>query len=459
MFGALFAIGLRHIRRVCSDEGWAHHCSGSLVGRLDEVLPLGWADDLAIMSDFESPTALQQCFPRVAVVALSTLRHLRFRVNLGPGKTEAMLHIRGARAKEVRGVMLGHDPCLPLPTGDILRLTPEYRYLGVVLTPKDTGHRDAELCSQRAQTAWAHARGLIASPSLPWALKQAWFAGRVLPAAYATLATNIAVSHRASAPLSGLFERAARHLLQTWQVGHFVTRPVLLILTGQSAPEHAVIIARVRLVMQLLEKAPPAVWDLFDAAWNRATPWCSLLADACRQFLPASVTKTGPECPTALLLPCRKFGTHLSRLHAFLVAGALRRLHAVTCGRMLLCPVRSASLVSCNPALALCARLFCPANMLSLLTSTGNIQSLIAIPNLPTGRSVFGAIPRCTRLIGLSTTCGQTPRASEVYEFRSVKYTLTALVLSALAVGGISAYPRSGCQGHVMPHLHSVRRP
>ena len=39
--------------------------------------------------------------------------------------------------------------------------------------------------------------------------------------------------------------------------------------------------------MQLLEKAPPAVWDLFDAAWNRATPWCMLLADACRQFLPA----------------------------------------------------------------------------------------------------------------------------------------------------------------------------
>ena len=110
LFGALFAIGLRHIRRVCRDEGWAHHSSGELVGRLDEVLPLGWADDLAIMSDFESPAELQQNFPRVAVVALSTLRHLRFRVNLGPGKTEAMLHIRGARAKEIRGAMLGHDP-------------------------------------------------------------------------------------------------------------------------------------------------------------------------------------------------------------------------------------------------------------------------------------------------------------------------------------------------------------
>ena len=74
LFGALFAIALRHIRQVCRDEGWAHHSAGTLIGRLDEVLPLGWADDLAIMSDFESPSALQQNFPRVAVVALSTLR-------------------------------------------------------------------------------------------------------------------------------------------------------------------------------------------------------------------------------------------------------------------------------------------------------------------------------------------------------------------------------------------------
>ena len=147
LFGALFAIALRHIRQVCQSEGWAHFSAGALIGKSDEVLPLGWADDLAILSDYASPTDLQENFPRVAVVALSTLRFLRFRVNLGPGKTEAMLHIRGARAKEVRGQMLGLDPCLHLCTGDKLRLTPEYRYLGVVQTPKDTGRRDTELLS------------------------------------------------------------------------------------------------------------------------------------------------------------------------------------------------------------------------------------------------------------------------------------------------------------------------
>ena len=177
----------------------ASQCRGA---HIDEVLPLGWADDLAVMSDYESPAALQQNFPRVATVTLSTLRFLRFRINMGPGKTEAMLHIRGSQAKEVRGTMLGRDPSLQLATGDTLRLTPEYRYLGVIQTPKDTGRCDTELSAQRAQTAWTHARGLMASPSLPWALKQAWFAGRVLLAAYATLATSVAVSARATAPLS-----------------------------------------------------------------------------------------------------------------------------------------------------------------------------------------------------------------------------------------------------------------
>ena len=42
-----------------------------------------------------------------------------------------------------------------------------------------------------AQAAWAHAQNMLVSPSVPWPwpLKQAWLSGRVLPAAYATLAT------------------------------------------------------------------------------------------------------------------------------------------------------------------------------------------------------------------------------------------------------------------------------
>ena len=312
LFGALFAIALRHIRQVCHDEGWGHMSGGSFIGRDDEALQLGWADDLAELADFGSPDELACVFPRLATVVLSTLRHLRFRVNLGAGKTEGMVIVRGAGAKRVRGEMLSGDSTISLPTGDSLRLTPEYKYLGVVQTPRDTGRRDLDVSAQRAHAAWAHARGLLSSPSLPWALKRAWIAGRVLPAAYATLATSLAVSSRAMAPLTGFFERATRSLLASWHYGHLLTRPTLFVLAGLSAPEHAVVIARVRLVNQLVSKSPASVWTLFDAAWNRDTTWCQLLVDACRQVLPAIRSPQGTAVTHCTIQAVR---THSSQLH------------------------------------------------------------------------------------------------------------------------------------------------
>ena len=160
LFGALFSIALRHIRRVCLDEGWGHLAAGSWVGRSDAVLSLGWADDLAILADYASPAELRATFPRVATVTLSTLRFLRFRINLGAGKTEALLDIRGPDARVIRRELLSDPSCIDLPTGDSLRVAAEYRYLGVVQSPRDTGRRDTELCAHRAQAAWAHARGI-----------------------------------------------------------------------------------------------------------------------------------------------------------------------------------------------------------------------------------------------------------------------------------------------------------
>ena len=162
---------------------------------------------------------------------------------------------------------------------------------------RDNGRRDNELNAQRAQAAWAHARSMLTSPALPWPLKQAWVAGRVLPAAYATLATCLAVSGRATAPLLGFFERAARVLVGSWQYGHVLTRPALLVLLGLCAPEHAVLIARARLVTQLISKAPPLVWELFD----------ELLTDACRQAMALLPVCSQPDSRVPTMLSIRHF--------------------------------------------------------------------------------------------------------------------------------------------------------
>ena len=283
IFGALFAVALRHIRAECLRLGVGHRATGQLIGGSDDLLALGWADDLALITDYDSPDDLLRLFPTVAGVALSTLRALKFRVNLGAGKTEALLDIRGPGAEQVRAQMLAGTSVLSLGPDIEIRVAPEYRYLGVIQTPHDTGRRDTELSAQRAYGAWAHGKTLLASTSVPWALRVAWLAGRILPAAYATLATSIATSARAWAPLEGFFEKAVRSLSGSWMYGHFLSKPTLTLLAGLSTPCHAADIARVRLLIQLVTRSPTLVHDIFDAAWNHATPWCETLAASLRR--------------------------------------------------------------------------------------------------------------------------------------------------------------------------------
>ena len=71
---------------------------------------LGWAEDQAVLSDYDSPE-LQLQLPCMAAVALNTLRFLPFRVNRGAGQTEAMVSITGVKARQIRGEILGGDSC------------------------------------------------------------------------------------------------------------------------------------------------------------------------------------------------------------------------------------------------------------------------------------------------------------------------------------------------------------
>ena len=92
----------------------------------------------------------------------------------------------------------------------------------------------------------------------------------------------------------------------------------MLVLLGLCAPEHACVVARARLVLLLPDKSPPAVWDLFEAAWNRDTPWCQLLVDSCRQFLPAVRFPSGERVPHCTLQALRQVRQPLSKAIKFL---------------------------------------------------------------------------------------------------------------------------------------------
>ncbi|CAE7771673.1 unnamed protein product [Symbiodinium sp. CCMP2592] len=299
LFGALFAIGLQHIQRTACSMGISHTSAGVEIGLEPGVKPIGWADDLAVLADFDSPAELQTQLPQLTGVILDTLRCLRFRVNLGAGKTEALVDIRGDGARAARGALLSGDALLEVSKGDSIRLCPEYKYLGVAQLPRDTGRRDCELSAQRGSAAASLARTLLCSNCLPWELKRAWITGRVLPSAYSSLAFSRADSARAAAPLAGLFERTARILLSSWQVGHKLTTPLLRLLADITPPDLATTVSQCRLCVQLFCKAPAAVREIVDAAWNRAIPWCQALVLACLR-VGVALDSWDPAAPPAI---------------------------------------------------------------------------------------------------------------------------------------------------------------
>ncbi|CAE7234406.1 unnamed protein product [Symbiodinium sp. CCMP2592] len=304
LFGALFAVGLQHIQRAATRQGIVHTSAGAEVGLSPGIKPIGWADDLAVMADFDRPADLLAQLPALVGIILDTLRLLRFRVNLGAGKTEALVDIRGEGARAARGALLTGDAMLKISDSDSIKLCPEYKYLGVAQLPRDTGRRDCELAAQRGSAAASLARTLLCSNCLPWELKRAWVAGRVLPSAYSSLALSLADSGRATAPLAGLFERTARILLSSWQVGHKLTTPLLRLLADITPPDLATTISQCRLCVQLFCKAPTAVRDIVDAAWNRALPWCQALVAACMRVGVALAVwdPTSPPAVTALFV-------------------------------------------------------------------------------------------------------------------------------------------------------------
>ena len=105
LFDALFSIALRHVRRACADADISIRAAGEFIGITRSVLPLGWADDLVILADFDSPCQLEAQLPAFAGIVVSTLELLKFRINFGAGKTELLLDIR-PDARAVRGTLL-----------------------------------------------------------------------------------------------------------------------------------------------------------------------------------------------------------------------------------------------------------------------------------------------------------------------------------------------------------------
>ncbi|CAE7029478.1 CPK2 [Symbiodinium sp. CCMP2592] len=288
LFGALFAVILQCLHHALRAEDIVHTASADALGQPDASLQIAWADDLCLLVDFIRAAWAVTKLRRLCAIVLQVFEAFRFRVNLGHGKTEALVHLQGAGANAARQELLSPEPCLDLPDGRSIRVVPEYKYLGVAQRCRDTGRRDIEAAAARGNAIWTQAAGLVHSPHLPWPLKLVWLQGRTLPAAYSSLATTLARSERAWGPLHGFLDKCLRQLVGAWDAGHHVASAQLRACTGILDVECAVIIARVRLLCRIVSGRSTEAFALFEASWDRGGDWASLLAEAVRRVWPAS---------------------------------------------------------------------------------------------------------------------------------------------------------------------------
>ncbi|CAE7421618.1 unnamed protein product [Symbiodinium sp. KB8] len=288
LFGALFAVILNCLDHACQSEGICHTSLYEALGEAPRPLQIAWADDLSLLADFDSPQEAVELLPRLATVILRTIEAFRFRVNLGPGKTEALVKICGNGATAARARLLSDTAGIPTVDGRYVRLVPEYKYLGVPQRSNDSGRRDIEAAAGRGRAVWSQAANLVHSPSLPWPLKLAWFTGRTLPAAFSSLSTTVAVSARALSPLKGFYDQCLRQLATAWTDGHHVSSETLQICISAPDVDVSICVARVRLLCRLVQRRSDSAYAALVAAWDRAGRWAVLLQQAVRRPLNAT---------------------------------------------------------------------------------------------------------------------------------------------------------------------------
>ncbi|CAE7292745.1 unnamed protein product [Symbiodinium sp. CCMP2592] len=245
LFGALFAVILQCLHHALLAEDIVHIASADALGQPDASLQIAWADDLCLLVDFTRAAWAVTKLRRLCAIVLQVFEAFRFRVNLGPGKTEALVHLQGAGANAARKELLSPEPKLDLPDGRSIRVVPEYKYLGVAQRCRDTGRRDIEAAAARGNAIWTQAAGL----------------GGLFPQLIPRLPRLLLAQSVPGALFMGFWISASDSWLG---LGMLVT------MSPQPNCEHA------------------RAFELFQASWDRGGEWASLLAEAARRVWPAS---------------------------------------------------------------------------------------------------------------------------------------------------------------------------
>eukprot|EP00438_Fugacium_kawagutii_P021691 Skav224757 [mRNA] locus=scaffold1604:48812:54304:- [translate_table: standard] len=260
-----------------------------------DFLASTWADDLALVVQHSDAGSIVPAMTCLAQIVIDTLSSRGLLLNYGPGKTEALINIRGRHSITHRRNLFHHDnSVLHVPTetqGDVdLRVVQKYRHLGTVLHASGKlGHELRIRLGMARQAFQKHRRAIYQQPKLSLAKRFRIFRSCVLSVAFFGAGTWtpihpkewVSFSHGIIGLLKRLIAADVHHeSLLRWsdsRVCSFVGCPL---------PQDLLRIARLTYYRSALTHGPDALWALISLETN----WHEQIKDDLQWFW----TQTGP---------------------------------------------------------------------------------------------------------------------------------------------------------------------
>ena len=241
-----------------------------------------WADDVVVLFQVDRAEQVPGLLSELGSQVVSRLHCLGLEANLGPGKTEALVAMRGAASRTARRALLTADnPSVPLHlsgpegTGPRLRIVQSYTHLGTVV------------CSELSEVANLRHRGalmrsafkpicnkLMHNPYLTFQEKRDLLLGRVLPKFFYGAGLwrlhTVVEREMATGPVHAVLRRCVRPF--TGNSSARMTQGEVLAALDVPGPDELLDVYRARALAKVIRHDMEPAWQgsVQDGVWLRA---------------------------------------------------------------------------------------------------------------------------------------------------------------------------------------------
>ena len=234
-------------------------------------LTVTWADDTAVLGWHEDATSIVPLLRTTTEIVFAELARLGMSPNDSPGKTEAIIDIRGPQSLACRQYL--HGPCkskidleCPEPQPNSLRIVPSYVHLGGILVQQ--GKHLAEIKRRIAMTLKSistHRTKVYANPNIDLEHRVSVFKASAMLTLSYNIGTwsklNRAESRSWTTGVFGIYRKLLSKLMPVPQQQR-LTDLSLLELTGLPSPMVLLHIGRLRHYGLCLRRHTPFFWAL-----------------------------------------------------------------------------------------------------------------------------------------------------------------------------------------------------